>query len=459
MVGNDSSGLKLFVLDSTDPIQIKSIHKRLILAKTLFLVSSKSGSTLETLSLMEYFWSEMEKIQPGEAHQHFIAITDPGSKLESIAKERLFREIILADPTVGGRFSALTVFGMVPASLSGIDIEEFLEHAENTKQKCSLPTHPYRNPGLLLGIILAEGLNQNKNKLTFITDPDVDAFGVWAEQLIAESSGKNGTGILPIVQEPQFDIENYAQDRLFVYLRNTGKFDKFTTELSDLGLPVITYPLHQFTNLAEWFYVWEIAVSVACSQIQINAFDQPNVQDSKIRTNKKVEHLRAGVKLPMGQPIFQNEHLQLYWTNCPKKISFNALDEYFKEFISTVQPGDYFAINAFLPETPETRASLQQIRQSVSTEKQVAATIGFGPRYLHSTGQFHKGGPNNGYFLMITHDCQNDLLCPVLNIQFCDLIKAQALGDLEALEAKNRQILHIHLPDLKDLKYLTNRIA
>ena len=435
--------LDLSVLDSTDPHMVLHVSNTFDLSDTLFIVSSKSGTTSETISLMEFFWEKAQQVLGAEAGSHFVVVTDPGSRLEQTGKERGYRAVFSADPNVGGRFSALTNFGLLPAVLLGVDISKFLAAAEKVRHTCSPDVPAYRNPGLALGAIMAESAHQGRDKLTFLTDEELDSFGGWAEQLIAESSGKEGRGIIPVDTEPLLQPPAYGDDRLFVYLRTKGAQDDFVNDLVETGQPVLVFNINDFYQLPELFYTWEVAVAIACSDLHVTAFNQPNVQDSKDRTRKKIAQLKAEGKLHQGTPVLQTGDYQVFAEGFSSEAE--TLPALLEDFLSQLMPGNYLAINAFLPMIEEISEPLQKLRKKIAAEHQIATTLGFGPRFLHSTGQLHKGGPAKGFFLAFSWDDPQGLEIPGQDITFNDLINAQAQGDIEALYAQKRPVLHIHL--------------
>ncbi|OGO14369.1 MAG: transaldolase [Chloroflexi bacterium RBG_16_47_49] len=448
--GDAISGLKLTILDSTDPAQVLRAAQKNPISKTLFIVSSKSGGTAEINAMFNYFWDRAHHSVGVEASDHFIAITDPGTSLEKMAFERNFRKIFLADPNVGGRYSALTAFGLVPAALMGIDVEGFLNCASWMALECG-PDQPLgRNTGIVLGVVLGEAFCQGRDKLTLIADPEVAPFGAWLEQLIAESSGKQGKGIVPIHGEPPATPDLYGNDRLFIYLRRSAKFDEKVKLLRKAGQPVLTQDIEENLTSAAEFYKWEIAIATACSIIGVNPFDQPDVQDSKNRTVAKISHYQTHHEYPESKPVLVEDGIYLYGKNF---VDGMDLPYQVGKFIESGEPGDYVAINAYLSRNKKVEASLQKLRTWIRSKTKLATTVGFGPRFLHSTGQLHKGGANNGLFLVITSDPVQDVEIPQQNLSFGTLEHGQALGDLEALEAQYRRVLHIHLakPELLNI--------
>lgn len=441
------SGMKLTILDSTDPAQILRAEKKHPVASTLFIVSSKSGSTAEVEAMFDYFWKRAERTLGKKAADNFIAITDPGTSLEKLAFDRKFRKIFLADSNVGGRYSALTVFGLVPAVLMGIDIAQLISCASWMAYECS-PGQPYgRNPGLVLGAIIGEAALHGRDKLTIFADPEISPFGAWLEQLVAESSGKQGKGILPVNGELPVSPESYGNDRLFIYFRRTGKYDSKVKQLRKAGHPVLNSDFLDDYALGSEFFKWEFAIATACAIIGVNAFDQPDVQDSKNRTVAKISYYKEHHNFNEEKPSLESHGISLYG-----KFSMegNQVPSMVNQFLKSAKPSDYVAINAYLMRDPKNASALQHLRSWIRDNTHLATMLGFGPRFQHSTGQLHKGGENNGLFLVITADPKKDVEIPGEGLSFGILEHGQALGDMEALQARGRRVLHIHLsnPDL-----------
>ena len=442
---NAQRGMALSILDSTDPAQVKEAFDLSPLDKTLFVVASKSGSTSEVTAFLEYFWSQAEQALGEDAPRHFIAVTDPGSSLSTIAEERKFRGVILADPEVGGRYSALIAFGLTAAALLGLDINLMLERSAGLANQCSPEITTKRNPGLVLGAILGEAVMQGRDKLTILADPELDSFGSWLEQLVAESSGKSGKGIIPVDIEPLAKSEFYHHDRLFVYLNRSNSLTDFTEKLRKAGHPVLCLPIREDADLGAEFFRWEMATAVACAILGVNAFDQPDVQDSKTRTKAKINEYLQKQSFDDGPCLWENERGKVFGSEIPGIEEAWSLSDVIEVFLKQAKPKDYIAINAYLPRNEETFASLQAMRAAIQQHTGLATTLGFGPRFLHSTGQLHKGGANTGLFLQITADPQQDIQIPGQGISFGTLERAQALGDLEALLARQRRAIRIHL--------------
>ena len=442
---------ELHVLDSTVPDQVRSVERRVDLAHTLCIVSSKSGSTTEPLVFYQYFYEQMRKLKGDKAGENFIAITDPGSLLENLAKESKFRDILPGVPDIGGRYSALSNFGVVPAAIMGVNIEHLLYRAERMRHSCDSCVPPEDNPGVKLGVAMAELARQGRDKITFITSPAIGDLGAWMEQLIAESTGKEGKGIVPIDDEPLGAPQAYGSDRFFAYIRYSGGVDAaqdaMVAALEKAGHPVVRIDLSDLINLGEEFFLWEMATAVAGSLMGINAFDQPNVQESKDITKNFLDEYKKNGRLPEEAPILGVEGVKIYGDAACREALKGAttLEAALKAHLARVKPGDYVALNAYVERTNATHQSLQGMRVDVRDAKKVATTLGYGPRFLHSTGQLHKGGPNSGVFLQITSDDAQDLPIPGEPHTFGVLKAAQALGDFVCLGKRDRRAMRVHL--------------
>lgn len=444
--GRDQTGLTLTILDSTDPEQVSLVEKAAPLENTIFLVASKSGTTAEINAFLAYFWDRAQKRFGEKAGEHFIAITDPETRLEKLAQSRGFWKIYTADPKVGGRNSALTAFGLVPAALIGMDVDKLLENAVRTAELCLEEKPISSNPGVVLGAILGAAANSGKDKLTLITDREWIPFGAWLEQLIAESSGKNGKGIVPIADEPLMDAAGYGNDRLFVYIRQSGDQQLFVDSLRQYGFSVISFNVSETYDLGGQFYLWQVATATACSIIGVNSFDQPDVQDAKTRTVKGLAEYKQNGKFTETNPVAVQKEARIMAGSNIVIDKDSSIFEVIEMFIEkNQQPNDYLAINAFLPRTEANNQVLQELRERILKKFSMATTLGFGPRYLHSTGQLHKGGANNGLFIVITTSKPQDMEIPGEGVTFGTMQRAQALGDLQALEAKARRVLWIDL--------------
>jgi transaldolase / glucose-6-phosphate isomerase len=449
----------LEVLDSTVPASLIRLEDSLDLAHALFIVSSKSGGTAETLSFYKYFRDRLNKLKGESAGTNFIAITDPGTSLEKLAHEQKFRRVFHGVPEIGGRYSALSNFGMVPAALAGVDVRALLERAERMVHACASCVSTQENPGASLGAALGEGARAGRNKATFFLSPGIRTFADWVEQLIAESTGKEGKGILPVVGETIGGPEVYGNDRFFIHIQlaeeERERFDPKLDALKAAGHPLVSFTLQDKLELGQEFFRWEVATATAGSLLGINAFDQPNVQESKDNTNRLLAEFRSKGRLPEDEPASTAGALRLYCDaytrGALEKLgndhgdSGKSLENYFASFLRQAQPGDYIALMAYLEPSSGFKALLRAIRMQLRDSLHVATTLGFGPRFLHSTGQLHKGGPPNGLFIQITADDPEDRPVPGELFTFSVLKRAQALGDLQSLESKHRRVIRIHL--------------
>jgi len=446
---------ELNVLDSTDPAQIKAMEEKVDIAKTLFVVSSKSGSTLEPNIFKQYFFERVKHVLGAEkAGSRFIAITDPGSKMELVAQGDKFRHIFHGLASIGGRYSALSDFGMVPAALMGLDAQEFLDRTEEMVHACKSCVPVDDNPGVVLGIILGTLAINGRDKVTIFASPGISDLGAWLEQLIAESTGKEGHGIIPVDREQLGPIDVYGEDRVFAYLRlesapDPAQDDKVAA-LEQAGQPVVRIAVGETYDLGQEFFRWEIATSVAGSIIGINAFNQPDVEASKIATrNLTTEYERSG-SLPAEKPILNEDGMQLFAdeknTAALKQAAVSeSLVGHLRSHLNRLKSGDYFALLAYVPMFANHEQRFQQMRHAVRDKKRVATCLGFGPRFLHSTGQAYKGGPNSGVFLQVTCDDAHDLPVPGQKYTFGTVKAAQARGDLQVLMDRNRRALRVHI--------------
>ncbi|NOY97753.1 MAG: bifunctional transaldolase/phosoglucose isomerase [Chloroflexi bacterium] len=446
-----SDPLTFSILDSTDPAQVAAAAESFPPGETLYVVASKSGGTAEVMAFFNYFWQ-----QTGGDGSRFIAITDPGSPLEKLAGEKGFRRVFTANPNVGGRYSALTAFGLVPAALMGVDLGRLLDRAAWMAAQCGEGMAAARNPGLALGAVVGQAALEGRDKLTLVIDAGFRAFGSWAEQLVAESSGKDDRGILPVEGEAVGAPEVYGDDRLFVYLRQDGEQDAAVAALQKAGHPVLVYQLGDAYDLGAEFYRWEFATAVACHIIGVNAFDQPNVEDAKVRAKQQIAAYNQKGALDEGQPAWEGDGVKAF---AQVAISAADLSAVLGGFLSGARAGDYVAIQAYLPRNEAVAAVLDDLRTAVRAKTGLATTVGFGPRFLHSTGQLHKGGPNNGLFLVITAEPETDFDIPAQGLTFGTLERAQVLGDYEALTARGRRVLRLHLPSVGGLSAVLNALA
>jgi transaldolase/glucose-6-phosphate isomerase len=440
-----TDALALTILDSTDPDAITEIERMLPIAETLFIVASKSGTTAETLAFGDYFYQKVKQIKGDRAGENFCVITDPGTPLVMKAHERAYRKIFLNFADIGGRYSALSYFGLVPATLMGIDVDELLERALRMLHACDSCVPATENPGLRLGAALGElARNHKRDKITFLIPKEISSLGMWLEQLLAESTGKEGTGLLPVSGEPLGEPAVYGEDRVFIYMRMKDTADdaleRGVSELRESGQPVITIDLDDLLDLGQEFYHWQIATAAAGAILGINAFDQPNVQESKENTNRLLTVVRDQGKLPEEKPSLVQDPLKLYFAEKAATVP-----EVLKQFLARARPGDYLALMAYVNENPAADRLLQEIRSMVQNHLHIPTTLGYGPRFLHSTGQLHKGGPNTGLFLQLTADDLPDIPIPGAPYTFGTFKQAQALGDLEALQKHERRAGRIHL--------------
>lgn len=454
--GNVPGFPELLVLDSTDPAQIEAIESQIDLTRTLFIVSSKSGSTLEPNIFKQYFFDRVQhKLGAESAGNRFIAITDPGSKLQHIAEGDDFRHVFFGVPSIGGRYSALSNFGMVPAAAMGVDVAWFLDAAEVMVHSCASSVPAKENPGVVLGNILGVLAKQGRDKVTLITSPGIADLGAWLEQLLAESTGKDGKGLIPVDREPLGTPDVYGNDRIFAYIRLESTpdpiQDKAIAALEQAGQPVVRITVTDSYQLGQEFFRWEIATAVAGSIIGINAFNQPDVEASKVVTRQLTAEYEKTGNLPLETPLLTEAGIQLFAD--PQNAAFFAavdgncgsLVDYLWAHLMRVKPGDYFALLAYIERNDRHQAQLQDIRQMIRDAKQVATCLGFGPRFLHSTGQAYKGGPNSGVFLQITCNDDIDISVPQQEYSFGVVKAAQARGDFQVLAERDRRALRVHL--------------
>ncbi|TMF29783.1 MAG: bifunctional transaldolase/phosoglucose isomerase [Chloroflexi bacterium] len=427
--GAPRGALDVHVLDTTDPAAISALEKAIDLRKTVFIVASKSGTTLETLSHYRYFWQ-----RAGQKGGQFIAITDPGTSLADEASRRGFRRTFLNPPDIGGRYSALSYFGLVPAALGGVDVAGLLDRAATMVQACSPSVPAAENPGAWLGAVFAEAAKVGRDKITIVAPPAIQSFGVWAEQLIAESTGKEGKGLVPVADEALGAAQVYGHDRLFVRLALPGDDEPSAlAALAKAGHPVVTLKLSDPLAIGAEFFRWEYAIAVAGAILGINVFDQPNVQEAKDLTRKV---LSEGNPPTVGQGI--------RWAG----QSGATLEAAIQSLLGQVRAGDYVALLAFIAPSPEQDRALNAIRLAIRDGHRVATTVGYGPRYLHSTGQLHKGGPNTGIFIQLVGDDPQDVPIPGEKFSFGVLKQAQALGDFQALRNHGRRVLRVQMADV-----------
>jgi transaldolase/glucose-6-phosphate isomerase len=446
---------ELHVVDSTDPAQIKSFENKIDLANTLFIVSSKSGTTLEPNIFKQYFFERARQaVGDEEVGKRFVAITDPGSRLRQVGESDRFRKIFLGAPTIGGRYSGLSDFGMAPAAAMGVDVAKFLDRTGQMVRACGVNIAAGDNPGVVLGAVLGVAHNVGRDKITICTSPGIYDLGAWLEQLLAESTGKNGKGLIPIDRERLAAADEYGDDRLFVYLRlesdADAENDAAMNALERAGQPVVRISLSDVYNLGQEFFRWEMATAVAGSIIGINPFDQPDVEASKVATKKLTEEYERTGSLPAETPLFESGGIKLFADESNSRaLHENARDRslggYLKAHLDRLQRGDYFALLAYIEMNEAHEQALQSARHAVCATKHVATCLGFGPRFLHSTGQAYKGGPNTGVFLQITCDDAVVLPVPGQKYTFGIVKAAQARGDFAVLAERGRRALRVHL--------------
>jgi len=435
--GSSRTYPELIVLDSTHPTIIKKVEKKLDLKKSLFIVSSKSGTTLETLSLFRYFWNKVGNLN-SDPGKKFVAITDKDTYLMNLAIELGFRRIFQGISEVGGRYSALSVFGLVPAALIGVDISKIINTSWEMSENSAFCVSPKENSGLLLGSALGELANLGLDKLTFISSKSIRSFPKWLEQLIAESTGKDGKGIIPIVDEPLTNLNNYGQDRIFINIFKDDERgledDHFLNSLHSLGHPVIDIRLDDEFDLGRQMFCWEISVAAAGAVIDINPFDQPNVEISKELARQELNDSQNNLSAELDL----------------KEISIQESDntiQRIRNWIESSNKGDYISIHAYLDSSPKITDTLQNIRKVLLDKTRLATTFGYGPRFLHFTGQLHKGGSKKGLFLQIVDESEEELRVPETDYTFNKIIKSQSIGDYQALKKQNRNVLRLNLKD------------
>ena len=458
--GQQPDSPELIVLDSTDPDFIGSLAHRIDVDKTLFIVASKSGSTIEPTTFYKFWYNYLAQLNstPG---QNFIAITDPGSPLVEDASQLNFQRVFLNQADIGGRFSALSFFGMVPAALAGLDIRKLLSRAKNAEQSCSPAIPLDSNPGLQLGVVLGEAFAAGRDKLTLVIDSRISSLGLWIEQLVAESTGKEGKGILPVAGETLGEPSVYGSDRIFVSISigdTQGAVNQKLDALSTSGHPVVRRTLGDVYDLGSEFLVWEFATACAGWRLGINPFDQPDVQLAKQATNDVLQAFKEQRQLPPHHEVAKDDLLSLFMDD--EVSSNNSVEKVLASHIAKAKAGDYIAVLAFVEETTETQELLQELQKHLRDKTGCATTTGYGPRYLHSTGQLHKGGPDTGVFIEITSNDETDWPIPGEDYSFSVLKQAQALGDFRALARKGRRVLGVDLGDkgVKALKRLVELI-
>ncbi|HEY2138019.1 MAG TPA: bifunctional transaldolase/phosoglucose isomerase [Xanthobacteraceae bacterium] len=449
--GKQPGSPQLLVLDSTDPAQIRTTASKIDPARTLFIVSSKSGSTLEPNILKQYFFELARSALGADPGSRFIAITDPGSKLQTVAEHDHFRHIAFGDPSIGGRYSVLSDFGMVPAAAMGLDVGRLLATTRQMVRSCDAHVPPADNPGVALGTVLGVLGKSGRDKITIVASAGIADFGAWLEQLVAESTGKLGKGLIPVDGEPLGDPQAYGADRLFVYLRLPQEADpqqdQAVAALEQAGQPVVRIAVTDRYHVGQEFFRWEIATAVAGAILGINPFDQPDVEASKIKTRELTDAYEKSGKLPPETPFLETDGVTLF-ADAKNRAALGKADTLagvLAAHLDRLRDGDYCALLAYVERNKLHHSTLQDIRRMIRDRKRVATCVGFGPRFLHSTGQAYKGGPNTGVFLQITSDDANDLAVPGHAYSFGTVIAAQARGDFEVLVERGRRALRLHL--------------
>jgi transaldolase / glucose-6-phosphate isomerase len=446
---------ELCVLDSTDPAQIQAFERMVDLTRTLFIVSSKSGGTLEPNIFKQYFLERASQVVGAKGAGRFVAITDPGSSLQRAAERDGFRHIFPGAPDIGGRYSALSNFGMVPAAIMGVDVGRFLDRAEEMVRACASCVPVEQNPGVVLGIILGVLARLGRDKVTLMTSPRISDLGAWLEQLLAESTGKEGRGLIPVDREAPGSPEVYGDDRLFVYARLASAPDASQDEAVDAleraGQPIVRISVADVYDVGQEFFRWEMATAVTGSILGINPFDQPDVEASKVATRTLTDEYEKTGALPPETPILEEDGIRLFTDPDNARSlrglagSDQSLAGYLRAHLARLKTGDYFALLAYLEMSDQSDAELQKMRHAVRDRKRVATCLGFGPRFLHSTGQAYKGGPNIGVFLQVTCDDETDVQVPGQRYTFGVVKAAQARGDFQVLAERKRRALRVHI--------------
>ncbi len=444
------------ILDSTDPAQVLAVEQKVDVAHSLFIVASKSGSTLEPNIFKQYFFEQVKAVVGAqEAGKRFVAITDPGSKMQQVAESDGFRRIFFGVPSIGGRYSALSAFGMVPAALMGIDVQRFLRRTHEMVQACGADVTPAENPGVILGTILGVAAKHGHDKVTLVGSPGIRGLGAWLEQLLAESTGKQGRGLIPVDLEPFGAPSVYGSDRIFVYTRletaPDAEQDAAIEMLKRAGQPVVQINVAQPYDLGQEFFRWEIATAVTGAILSIHPFDQPDVEASKIETKRLTTAYEQDGALPPEVPLFTGDGITLFTDERNTAALRTVVDaepslvQFLAAHLGRLQPGDYCAFLAYIEMTAAHQQKLQVMRQLVRDHKGIATCLGFGPRFLHSTGQAYKGGPNSGVFLQITCEDENNVPVPGQRYTFGVVKAAQARGDFQVLVERGRRVLRVHL--------------
>lgn len=460
--GKEEKLLNVHVLDSTHPEAVKSYAEELDYNETLYIVSTKSGGTVETLSFMKFFYNYvLNQVGEAEVGNHFAAITDPGSGLQKLAVELKFGKIFLNDPNIGGRYSALSLFGLVPAALAGVDLEKLLHSAERAVNKSKIAEHDriLENQAAVLGGLIGTLANQDKNKLTLLYSDEIKYFGAWLEQLIAESTGKIGKGIVPVDLEAIINADDYGNDRVFVYthLQHDNPYDQLVYELKEKGLPVVEIILEDIYALGAEYFNWELATAIAGWKMKLQPFDQPNVESAKVQARSLLSKYQEEGNLPQPEISFENEEVLVYTS---QKVA--GLEDAINSLLKDIKDGNYVAIQSFVNPDAKSQAAFEELRTKILKKYKVATTFGFGPRFLHSTGQLHKGDNGSGVFIQFIESgnvnlgIPNEVTANKSDVTFDVLIRAQALGDREALLQNDRKVITFEVKS--DLLKIVNKI-
>ena len=448
--GSEAGYPRLLVLDSTNPVSVQRIENSISLRTTLFIVASKSGGTTETNMFYKYFYGKVTEVKGDDAGSNFVAITDANTQMEKIAQEKKFRKIFLNPEDIGGRYSALSYFGLVPMALIGMDVSKILDSAVSMANSCVSPVIK-ENPAAILGVTMGEAFKAGKDKLTFIASKRIETFNYWTEQLVAESTGKEGKGIVPIEgEELQKEV---SSDRLYVllYLKSDKESMRSLREnFTKINQPFVDVELSDAYELGGEFFRWEFATSIAAVVLQINPFDEPNVKESKDNTVRVIEEFKKSGTLPKQNPLTEGNGLSFYCepsysAQLAKSAGGQSLKEILHAHFRQCIPGDYASILAYVDQNENNLKMLQQVRSAIGKRTQCATTLGFGPRYLHSTGQLHKGGKHHGVFLLITAEESVDCKIPGEAYSFEILKNAQAIGDYQSLAGRSLRIVRVHL--------------
>lgn len=457
---------RLLVLDSTNPVSVQRIKNSISMRTTLFIVASKSGGTTETNMFYKYFYGKIDELKGGAAGSNFVAITDANTQMEKIALEKKFRKIFLNPEDIGGRYSALSYFGVVPMALIGMDVSRILENASSMAKSCSSSIMK-DNPAAVLGVTMGEAFKAGKDKLTFVASKEIETFNYWTEQLIAESTGKEGKGIVPI--EGEQVQKEISSDRLFVFLSlksDRGSFRSLQEKFTSAGQPFVEVELSDTDELGGEFFRWEFATSIAAVVLQINPFDEPNVKESKDNTVRVIEEFKKSGSLPKQIPLAEAKGLSIfcepsYSAELAKSTANRSLTEFLHAHFRQCLPGDYASVLAYVDQNEDNLKMLQFLRNAIGNRTSCATTLGFGPRYLHSTGQLHKGGKQNGVFLLLTAEESVDSNIPGEAFSFEVLKNAQAIGDYRSLAGRSLRVVRVHLGrDIKGgLEYLHSLLS